>query len=559
LKAVKHSSTEVAVSDEDSHLLPIEKIAEKIGLSENDLEPFGRYTAKVRLNRLPAPKSPAKGKLILVTAITPTTYGEGKTVVSIGLAQAMEKLGKKSIVTLREPSLGPVFGIKGGATGGGRSQVLPSEKINLHFNGDKHAVAAAHNLLAAMIDSHLYHGNELRLDVHNIFWPRTVDMNDRALRRVTVGLGGKTNGVPRESSFVITAASEVMAILALAGSRADCAKRLGEMTVAYNLDGQMIRARDLQATGAMMVLLNETIMPNLAQTTEQTPALIHTGPFGNIAHGTSSVIAQRIGLQLAGYVVNEAGFGADLGAEKFLNIVMPASGVKPSAAVLVATVRGIRHQSRSEEKGQTLFKDGLENLAKHIENLRKFHLPTVVALNRFPDDRDLDLRAIKSFCADLGIDSAIVDVFDKGSAGALELAEMTTKAADEAELDVIQPLYSPALPIEDKIALVAKEIYGAGSIRFDDVAKNKLETFATLGFANLPVCIAKTQYSFSDDPKKRGAPKDWVFTVTDAQLSSGAGFIVVLAGNMVLMPGLPKIPQATKMKLNKDGSPSGLS
>ena len=547
------------VSNDQNLLLPINKIAEQIGLADDDLEPCGRYTAKVRLHRLPAPNVPPNGKLILVTAITPTIHGEGKTVLSIGLAQAIEKLGKKSIVTLREPSLGPVFGVKGGATGGGRSQVLPAEKINLHFNGDKHAVAAAHNLLAAMIDSHLYHGNELRIDLENILWPRTLDMNDRALRHVTIGLGGKGNGVPRESRFVITAASEVMAVLALAASREDCARRLSETTVAFNLDGATVRAKELQATGAMMVLLNETIMPNLVQTSEHTPALIHTGPFGNIAHGTSSVIAQRMALQLADYVVNEAGFGADLGAEKFLNVVMPASALKPSAAILVATVRGIRHQSQGEAKGQTTLKDGLENLAKHIENLGKFHLPIVVALNRFPDDGDGDIRTILDFSAKLGVASAVADVFNKGGEGGLELAAKAIEAANGADLDSIKPLYAPKLAVEDKIAFVAKEIYGARSVDFRPAAKQKIEKFSALGFSELPVCMAKTQYSLSDDPKKLGAPKDYTITVTDAHLASGAGFIVVVAGNMMLMPGLPKSPQAMRMNLNEDGSVSGLS
>jgi formate--tetrahydrofolate ligase len=539
-------------------MLTIDQIAAKLGLTDNDVEPYGRYTAKIRLSRLPAPGVPAKGKLILVTAITPTIHGEGKTVVSIGLAQGIEKLGKRSIVTLREPSLGPVFGVKGGATGGGRSQVLPSEKINLHFNGDKHAVAAAHNLLAAMTDSHLFHGNELRIDPENIFWPRSVDMNDRALRHVKIGLGGKANGVPRDSNFVITAASEVMAILALANSRDDCAQRLGEMTVAFNRDGRTVRTKDLQVTGAMMVLLNETIMPNLVQTSEHTPALIHAGPFGNIAHGTSSVIAQRIALQLTDYVVNEAGFGADLGAEKFLDIVMPVSGLKPSAAVLIATARGVRHQSQNDEN-PAAGKAGLENLAKHIENLRRFYLPTVVALNRFPGDTDEDLRIIKDFCAQAGVECAVVDVFDKGGEGALELAEKVMDAADRADLDLIRPLYPVKLALEEKIARVAKEIYGAQSVDFAPAARNKLQQLSKLGFAGLPVCMAKTQYSLSDDPKKLGAPKDWTLTVTDAHLASGAGFIIVVAGNMMLMPGLPKFPQALRMHLNEDGSITGLS
>lgn len=545
------------MSKDGTALLPIDRIAAQIGLSQDDLEPCGRYTAKVKLHRLPPPAAAPKGKLILVTAITPTTHGEGKTVVSIGLAQAIAKLGRKSIVTLREPSLGPVFGIKGGATGGGRSQVLPAEKINLHFNGDKHAVAAAHNLLAAMLDAHIFHGNELAIDPEQIFWPRTVDMNDRALRRVTIGLGGKTGGAPRNSSFVITAASEVMAILALAGSRADCLRRLGEITVGFNRDGRPVRAADLHAPGAMMALLNEAIMPNLVQTTEHTPALIHAGPFANIAHGTSSIIAQRIALKLAEYVVNETGFAADLGAEKFLDIVMPASGLKPSAAVLVVTARGVRHQSGIPK--QTSLSAGLDNLAKHVENLRKFHLPTVVAINRFLDDTAEEIRAITDFCRGLGVEAATANVFAAGGQGALELAAMVTAAADKANLAEVKPLYSTTLELRDKIKTVAKEIYGAASIDYRDDAEKQLQKYSDLGFSDLPVCIAKTQYSLSDDPKKLGAPKDWTLTVTDAQLSSGAGFVVVIAGNMTLMPGLPKTPQAVSMNVSEDGTISGLS
>jgi formate--tetrahydrofolate ligase len=544
------------VSKDGTALLPIDQIAHRAGLADADLESCGRYAAKVKLHRLPAPGAPPKGKLILVTAITPTIHGEGKTVVAIGLAQGIERLGRKAIVTLREPSLGPVFGVKGGATGGGRAEVLPAEKINLHFNGDKHAVAAAHNLLAAMLDAHIFHGNELGIDPGRISWPRTVDMNDRALRRVTVGLGGKANGAPRESGFIITAASEVMAVLALANSRADFDRRLGDITVGFDREGRLVCANDLHAKGAMMVLLNDAIMPNLAQTSEHTPALIHAGPFANIAHGTSSVIAQQIALDLAEYVVNETGFAADLGAEKFLDIVMPASGLKPAAAVLVATVRGIRHQAgNAAQKNLTA---GLDNLAKHVENLRKFHLPVVVALNRFPDDRIEEIRAIEEFCADLGVKAAAANMFAEGGPGALDLAALVVKSADEADLDKVKPLYSAERPLQDKIITVAKEIYGAGSVDFRDEAKTKLEKFAALGFADLPVCIAKTQYSLSDDPKKLGAPKDWTLTVTDARLSSGAGFVVVIAGNMMLMPGLPRTPQAVRMSVQEDGTIGGL-
>jgi len=540
-------------------LLPINRIAEKLNLPDGDLEFYGRYTAKIRLGRLPGLNAPTRGKLILVTAITPTSHGEGKTVVSIGLAQAIEKLGKRSIVTLREPSLGPVFGVKGGASGGGRSQVVPGEKINLHFNGDNHAVAAAHNLLAAMIDSHLHHGNELKIDVDNIFWPRTLDMNDRALRHVIVGLGGKANGVPRETGFVITAASEIMAVLALANAREDCGRRLSDITIGFNLDGQIVRAGDLNATGAMMVLLNEAIMPNLVQTTEQTPALIHAGPFANIAHGTSSVIAQKMALELAEYVVNETGFGADLGAEKFMDIVMPASGLKPSAAVLVATVRGIKAQARIQERGPEALKSGLENLAKHVENLKKFLLPTVVAINRFAEDSEEEIRTIMGFSAGLGVESSVAEVFDKGGAGGLELAAKVMAAAEKANLQAVKSLYPAGLGIKEKIELVAGEIYGADSVYFESGARKKLEKFSALGFSSLPVCMAKTQSSLSDNPKLPGAPKNWTLTVTDANLASGAGFIVVVAGNMMLMPGLSKTPQAARMNVDRNGRITGLS
>ena len=539
-------------------LLPINRIAEKLNLSDDDLEFYGCYTAKVRLRRLPGLNTPPKGKLILVTAITPTSQGEGKTVVSIGLAQAIEKLGKKAVVTLREPSLGPVFGVKGGATGGGRSQVVPSDKINLHFNGDIHAVAAAHNLLAAMIDSHLHYGNELRIDVDNIFWPRTLDMNDRALRHVIVGLGGKANGVPRETAFVITAASEVMAVLALANSREDCSRRLSDITIGFNLDGEIVRAGDLKITGAMMVLLNEAIMPNLVQTTEHTPALIHAGPFANIAHGTSSVIAQRMALGLADYVINETGFGADLGAEKFLDIVAPSSGLKPSAAVLIATVRGIRAQAQIREGRSETLKSGFQNLAKHVENLIKFRLPTIVAINRFPEDSDEEITSVKEFCADLGVECSTAQVFDKGGSGGLDLASKVIEAADRANPEAIKPLYPTNLSILEKINVIAREIYGADSVYFESAARKRLEKFSALGFSSLPVCMAKTQSSLSDDPKKLGAPRTWSLTVTDAHLASGAGFIIVVAGNMMLMPGLSKIPQAIRMNVDEEGVITGL-
>jgi formate--tetrahydrofolate ligase len=547
------------MSVDQDRQLPINQIAEQLNLADDDLEPYGRYTAKIKLDRLPDLDAAPRGKLILVTATTPTSHGEGKTVVSIGLAQALSRIGKKAVVTLREPSLGPVFGVKGGAAGGGKSQVLPSEKINLHFNGDLHAIGAAHNLLAAMIDAHLHHGNELKIDVDNIFWPRALDMNDRALRHVIVGLGGKVNGVPRETGFVITAASEVMAVFALANSREDCNRRLNNITLGFGLNGQIVRAGDLKVTGAMMVLLHEAIMPNLVQTTENTPALIHAGPFANIAHGTSSVIAQKLALGLAEYVVNETGFGADLGAEKFLNIVMPSCALRPSAAVLITTVRGIKAQSAADAPGANVFAGGLANLAKHVVNLKKFNLPTVVAINRFADDTRDDLQRVREFCADLGVPAPPVDVFARGGEGGLELATRVVAAAERTNPAEVRSLYPADLSLQDKVTRIAHEIYGADSVYFESDARRKLEKYAALGFGSLPICMAKTQSSLSDDPKKLGVPKNWTLTVTDASLASGAGFVVVVAGNMLLMPGLPKTPQAVRMSVDAGGRIAGLS
>ncbi|MBI4528368.1 MAG: formate--tetrahydrofolate ligase [Deltaproteobacteria bacterium] len=535
--------------------MPIGEIAAKLGIPEPFLDYYGPHTAKLRLELIESAPTEGTGKLILVTAMTPTTHGEGKTVVSIGLAQALERHGKRSCVTLREPSLGPVFGVKGGATGGGRAQVLPSERINLHFNGDFHAVSSAHNLLAAMIDAHLHHGNDLKIDVDNIFWPRAIDMNDRALRHIIVGLGGKANGVPRESGFVITAASEIMAILALTDSREDCRRRLSQIAIGFDLDGRIVHAGDLKATGALMVLLHEAIMPNLVQTSEHTPALVHAGPFANIAHGTSSVLAQKVALRYADYVVNEAGFGADLGAEKYFDIVMPSSGLKPSVAVLVATCRGVQAQSGfSQTSGQR--HAGLANLAKHIENLRKFGVPVVMAINRFPQDTDQEMDQIRRLGKNIGVECTVVDVFQKGGAGAIELAEKVVAAAESASLEQIRPLYSGALGIEEKVELVAKEIYGAGSVYYESSARKKLQKFSP--FHSLPVCIAKTQSSLTDEPNLLGAPTGWTLTITDAHLAAGAGFIVIIAGNMMLMPGLSKTPQATRMDVDKQGNIIGL-
>lgn len=538
-------------------MLLIREIADKLEIPDEYLEYYGRYTAKLRLELLSRPQR--NGRLILVTAITPTSHGEGKTVVSIGLTQALVRLGKRAAVTLREPSLGPVFGIKGGATGGGLSQVLPSDIINLHFNGDIHAVTSAHNLLAAMIDAHLHHGNTLRIDVDNIVWPRALDMNDRALRHVIVGLGGKAHGVPRETGFVITAASEVMAILALASDREDLRHRLNEIVAGFDLDNRAVRAADIRATGGMMVLLNEALMPNLVQTTEGAPAFVHAGPFANIAHGTASVISQRMALGLADYVVNETGFGADLGAEKYFDIVMPASGIRPALAVLIASAKALCAQGAASESGpftlETL-RAGFPNLDRHISNLRKFGVPVLVAVNRFPGDADELTAEIRRHCASTGVESAPCDVFNKGGEGGLELAQKAVTLAS-GKCDP-KPIYDYSLDLQQKTRVIAREIYGADSVYFETEARKALARFTEAGFGRLPVCVAKTQSSLTDRAKIYGAPEGWTMTVNGAYLSAGAGFVVVTAGNMMRMPGLGKSPQAFLMDVDAQGVISGL-
>lgn len=537
-------------------MLLIRQVADMLEIPEEFLEYYGKYTAKLRLELL-ARNKPA-GKMVLVTATTPTSHGEGKTVVSIGLTQALRRIGKQAVVTLREPSLGPVFGLKGGATGGGQSQVIPSEMINLHFNGDFHAITSAHNLLAAMIDAHLHHGNELGIDIDAILWPRALDMNDRSLRHVIVGLGGKANGIPRETGFVITAASELMAILGLASSREDLRRRLGEIVVAFDRQGRVVRASDLKATGSMMVLLNEAIMPNLVQTTEGAPALVHTGPFANIAHGTSSVVSQLMALGFAEYVVNETGFAADLGAEKYFDLVMPSSGIQPSVAVLITSARALCTQGTGNEKGPfnlAALRAGMVNLDRHLANLRKFSVPVLVAINRFADDTEDLLAYIRDHCKGQQTGSAVVDVYAQGGAGAVELAEMITGTAPATSP---KPLYTNHIPLLDKISTLAREIYGAGSVYIESEARRKLERYSKAGFAGLPVCVAKTQSSLSDNPRAYGAPTGWTLTVTDAHLSAGAGFIVVIAGNMMRMPGLGKTPQAFYLDVDSEGAIQGL-
>ena len=544
--------------------MPIEAIAEKLEIPPAYLDSRGKYTAKVRLELLSESKSAPRGKLILVTATTPTKYGEGKTVTSIGLTQALEQIGHRTVATLREPSVGPVLGSKGGATGGGRSQVLPFELINLNFNGDFPAIAAAHNTLAALVDLHIHQGNARRIDLNNITWPRTLDMNDRSLRHIITGLGGKANGQPRESGFVITAASEVMAVLALAQSRADLRRRLSDIVIGFDMDGKPVRAVEMGGIGALMVLLNDAILPNLVQTTEHTPAFVHCGPFGTIAHGTSSVISQKMALLMADFVVNEAGFASDLGAEKYFDIVVPATGIRPAAAVLVTTVRSLEAQGAEvdDEEGLHALRRGFSNLGRHMENLTKYGVPFVVAINKFPSDTQEKLDYVRHFCREHGADSALSDVFAQGGAGARDLAEkvatLANSPASSAAQKAMQPLYPPSISLETKIETIAREIYGADGIRIESTARTKLHKFTALGFGHLPVCMAKTQSSISDNPKLLGAPENWTLTVSDARLSAGAGYVVVVAGNMLLMPGLPALPQAMQMDVDDSGHITGL-
>lgn len=537
----------------------------ELNLEEENFEFYGKFTGKIRLNVLEKFKDEPDGKLILVTAMTPTPSGEGKTLTSIGLSQGIQKLGKKALVALREPSLGPVFGIKGGAAGGGYSQVVPMERINLHFNGDIHAIGAAHNLLAAMLDNHIFKGNELDIDVTNSLWNRAMDMNDRALRQIVAGLGGRVNGIPRESGFVITAASEIMAILALATSRTDLKNRLGEIVVGYNRKGEAVKAKELGAHEAMAVVLNEAIMPNLVQTLEHVPALVHAGPFANIAHGTSSILANRIGLKLADYVVTEAGFGADLGAEKFFDIVCPVSGIWPSAVVLVATCKAIKYhggvsvaEAGEAGKHKEALIEGLKNLEAHILNLKKFGVPIVVAINQFIGDSEKEIDEIRRFCNSLDVECASHEAFAKGGEGVTELAAKTLSAIDGQPNLSKKKLYEHEAPVKEKIEAVATKMYGAKDVYFDKKAQKSMDRFTELGYGNLPVCIAKTQSSLSDNPALRGAPKDHTLTVTDIQLSAGAGFLVVICGNMMLMPGLPKVPAAVNMSVDEHGVISGL-
>ena len=534
---------------------PISEIADRLDIPAELLEPYGRYTAKIHLeilNRFPQ----RRGKLVLITAITPTLSGEGKTVTTIGLTQGLVKRGHNAVAALREPSLGPVFGQKGGATGGGKASLAPLDKINLHFNGDFHAITSAHNLLAALIDTHLHFGNELGIDPKEILWPRAMDMNDRSLRQIATGLGGRTNGPARETGFVITAASEIMAILALSDSRDDLRRRLGEIVVGFTYSGGAVRAADLKAVGPMMVLLNEALLPNLVQTTEGAPAIVHCGPFANIAHGTSSVLAQRIGLHLADYVVNETGFAADLGAEKFFDLVMPMCGHVPSVAVVIVTLKALKAQGGAGEAATV--DSGFPNLQRHLENLKRWGVSAVVALNRFPSDTEADLTRVREFCASLGVDAALSEGYARGGEGMVDLADKVVAAAGKSDPSQVRPLYDHAASFEAKLHAVATKVYGAQGVSIKPAARTRLQQFEKLGYANLPVCIAKTQYSFTDDAKVLGAPTGWTLNISEATLSAGAGFVVAIAGSMMLMPGLGKTPQAQKLDVDSSGNVVGM-
>ena len=534
-------------------LLPIKDVAKQLEIPDQYVEQVSSYGAKIRLELLNDPTfAKPRGKMILVTATTPTVSGEGKTVTSIGLTQGLAHIGKRAVITSREPSLGPVFGMKGGAAGGGLSQIEPAAKINLHFHGDFHAISSANNLLAALIDAHLFHGNELNLDPNQITWPRAMDMNDRALRRIHIDVGGKRDGANRKTNFVITAASEIMAILALAENRKDLRQRLESIVIGMTREGKPVRAGDLHAVGGMMALLSEALLPNLAQTTDGTPAFVHTGPFANIAHGTSSVVSQKMALRLADYVVNEAGFAADLGAEKFLDIVMQQSGTKPAIAVVVTTVQSIRTQG-----GGDLDK-GLPNLGKHIDNMKSYGLPTIVAVNRFPQDTEADLKYLADYAAEHGTRTALSEGFTKGGPGAKDLAELVVQVMADNPEPVVTPAYDLSDSLVEKIRKVATKIYGAANVSFTDQAESKLERFSQWGYAKLPVCIAKTQYSFTDDPKLSGAPTGWTLHISDAALSAGAKFVVIISGNMVLMPGLPKQSRALNIDTDDAGEITGV-
>ncbi len=550
---------------QNAEMKKVYEIAAGLGLSEDDLEPYGHYKAKISENVYTKLADKEDGKLILVTAINPTPAGEGKTTVSVGLADAMNKIGKKTVLALREPSLGPVFGMKGGAAGGGYAQVVPMEDINLHFTGDMHAITAANNLLCAMIDNHLQQGNELKIDQRRILFKRCMDMNDRALRNILIGLGGKANGVPREDGFNITVASEIMAILCLASDIADLKERLGNILVAYNTNGEPVYAREIGACGAMTALLKDALKPNLVQTLENNPAFIHGGPFANIAHGCNSVRATKLALKLGDYTVTEAGFGSDLGAEKFMDIKCRAAGLKPSCVVIVATIKALKynggvHKEDLGKENMWALEKGIVNLRTHIENMHKYHVPVVVAINRFASDTEAEVAFVRDFCTEMGVEVSMCEVFAKGSEGGVDLAQKVCETIElcEGGEDEFAPIYDTEATIKDKIEKIAKEIYRADGVNFTAQAEKAIKEIENIGFWDLPVCVAKTQYSLSDNPALLGKPKNFKITVRDARLSSGAGFVVIYTGDILTMPGLPKKPAALNIDCENDGTITGL-
>ena len=548
---------------QNAKLKKIGEIAQSIGLTEDDYEPYGKYKAKVSLDVLKRNAEKKDGKLILMTAVTPTPPGEGKSTVTVGLTQALNKLGYKSIAALREPSLGPVFGMKGGAAGGGMSQVVPMEEINLHFTGDIHAISAAHNLISACIDNHIHFGNELDIDVNNITFKRVIDMNDRNLRSIVVGLGPKVNGVPRENSFQITVASEIMAIFCLANSITDLKERIGEIVFGYNRKGEMLKVKQLNIQGAVAALLKDAIKPNLVQTLENTPVFIHGGPFANIAHGCNSLLATKMALKLSDYVVTEAGFAADLGAEKFLDIKARLGNLEPNVIVIVATVRALKHHGGDKdlksENIETLTK-GLVNLEKHIESMQKYNLPVVVAINKFITDTDAEIQVIKDFCAKMDVEVANCEIWEKGGEGGKELVEKVMNAIEKNEKSEKKytPLYDLNLSIQEKIEKIAKEIYGADGVNFAPKALNNIKKYVENGYDKLPVCVSKTQKSLSDNPNLLGRPTGFKITINEVRLSAGAGFLVAMAGTIIDMPGLPRKPAAELIDIDENGTISGL-
>ena len=543
-------------------MLEIKEIAAKLGVSEDEIEPYGHYKAKLSQKLIDRAAKNPDGKLILVTAINPTPAGEGKTTTSVGLCEGMNKIGKKACLALREPSLGPVFGVKGGAAGGGYAQVVPMEDINLHFTGDMHAITAANNLLCALLDNHIQQGNELNIDQRRIQIKRCLDMNDRALRNCIVGLGGRVDGVPREDHFCITVASEIMAILCLADDLNDLKERLGRILVAYTYDGKPVYARDIKAVGAMTALLRDAINPNLVQTLENNPAIIHGGPFANIAHGCNSVRATKLALKLGDYCITEAGFGSDLGAEKFFDIKCRFAGLKPDCVVLVATIRALKYNGgvpKAELSAENLaaLEKGIVNLGTHIENMQKYGVPVVVAVNHFYTDTEAEIAFVTDYCKEKGVEVAFSDVFLKGGEGGVELAKAVVRTAEEKE-SRFAPIYDEKLSIKEKLGIIAREIYRADGVIFTAKAEKEIKMIEELGYGNIPVCVAKTQYSLSDDPAKLGKPENFEITVRDVKLSAGAGFVVALTGDIMTMPGLPKVPAANNIDVAGDGTISGL-